>query len=156
MFFFLNTCKRLEIWTVDIDTNCAHPEFYSVGDLSSFRGIKQQELVADHSLLGSTEIMDEWSFASSPSQPLWLDGQYFTSCIGESKMWGEKVCGHFLARTVQCKYSQFKCCYVQDSNSVSGVHKPHNLPLISLSAYGDIWKRGVAIFWLGICNIPSV
>ena len=52
---------------------------------------------------------------------------------------GENDCGHYLAGTLQNKYSQFMCCHVQDSNSVSAGHKPHTLPLIPLYPCADMW-----------------
>jgi hypothetical protein len=60
-------------------------------------------------------------------------------------------CGHFLAGTLQYKYSQFTRCHVQDSNTVSVEHKPHTLPLISLSPCGDIWHT-VWICVLEFCS----
>ena len=107
--------------------------------LSSFRGIKRPERVADHSLLCSTETNNEWNYASNPPVPLWLDKQNLTSYSEQGKMRGEKSCGHFLAGALQYKYSQFRFCQFKDSNSVSGVHKLHTSPLISLSPSGDIW-----------------
>ena len=133
--FHLNTCRRLQIWTVDIDMNwillilCTPRRLlYAVGTLSTFPEIKGPGHVADHSLPRSTEIMNEWSCASNPPVPQWLDGKNFTSYVEQG--WGENNCGHFLAGTVQYKYSRFTCCHVQDSNSFSGKHKPHTLPLM--------------------------
>ena len=72
--------RWIETWNIYCEF-CEQPDFYSVGILSSFPGIKRPERVADHSLLRSTEIMNEWSYAFSSSQPLWHDTRYFISCI---------------------------------------------------------------------------
>jgi hypothetical protein len=130
---YLNACRRLEIWTVDIDRNCilwilCTPWLLFSGHSELLPRIKTAG-ARSWPLLRSTEIMN----AFTPSQPLWLDGQYFTSCIESRKMWGENSCGHFLAEL--CNLSTVSL----DSKSVSGVHKPHTLPLISLALCGDIW-----------------